>query len=93
MATVFLIYEDDHGAIGVATSFKAAKQFLLRHKWVTEHTCIWINDRLNEDGDHYFHLNEVYGDNWEEAFLNFNEDELGNTSFWTQERELYEEEN
>lgn len=38
MATVFIIYEDDYGAIGVAASFKAAKQFLLHHKWVTEHT-------------------------------------------------------
>lgn len=92
MATVFLIYEDDR-AIGVATSFKAAKQFLLRHEWVTEHTYIWVNDRLNEDGDHYFRLNEVYGDNWEEAFLNFSKGELGNTSFCIQERELYEEEN
>lgn len=91
--TVFLIYEDDHGVIGVAASFKAAKQFLLHHRWVSEHTYTLVNDRLNEDGDSYFRLNEVYGDNWEEAFLNFSEDELGNTSFWVQKRELYEEEN
>lgn len=93
MTTVFLIYEDDHGAIGVATSFKAAKQFLLRHKWVTERTYTWVNDRLNEDGDHYFHLNEIYGDNWKEAFVDFSEGELGNMGFCIQERELHKEEN
>lgn len=91
--TVFLICEDDHGAIGVATSFKAAKQFLLHHRWVSENTSIWINDRLNEDDNHYFYLNEVYGDSWEEAFLNFSKGELGNMGFYVQERELYEEEN
>ena len=92
MTTVFIIYEDDYGVIGAATSFKAAKRLLLHHKWVSEHTYTWVNDRLNEDGDHYFHLNEVYGDTWKDAFLNFSEHELGNTNFWVQERELYEEE-
>lgn len=93
MATVFLIYEDDHGIIGVAASFKAAKQFLLHHKWVTEHTCTWVNDQFNEDGNHYFSLNEAYGDNWKEAFLNFSKGELGNMGFCVQEKELYKEEN
>lgn len=93
MTTVFLIYEEEHGAIGVATSFKAAKQFLLHHKWVTEHSYTWVNDRLNENGNHYFHLNEVYGDNWKEAFIDFSKGELGDMGFSIQERELYEEEN
>lgn len=93
MTTVFLVYEEDHGAIGVAESFKAAKQFLLHHEWVTEHTYTWINDRLNEDGDHYFRLKEAYGDNWKEAFIGFSKGELGNAGFHIQEREVYEEEN
>lgn len=93
MTTVFLIYEDGHGIIGAAASFKAAKQFLLRHKWVTERTCTWVNDRLSKDGDHYFYLSEVYGDNWKEAFIDFSNGELGNMGFCVQEKELYEEEN
>lgn len=69
MATVFIIYEDDYGVIGVAASFNAAKQFLLHHKWVTEHTYTWVKDRLNEDGDHYFHLNEVLATTGKKPFL------------------------
>ena len=93
MITVLLIYEDEHGVIGAATSLKAAKQFLLHHKWVTERTYTWVNDRLNKNGNHYFCLSEVYGDNWKEAFVNFSEGDLGNMGFCLQKRELYEEEN
>ena len=93
MIMVLLIYEDEHGVIGAATSLKAAKQFLLRHKWATGHSYTWVNDRLNENGDHYFHLNEAYGDNWKEAFMGFSNGELGNMGFCVQKSELIEEEN
>ena len=41
---VVSIYEENHGLIGIAISMKAAFQYLVRTKWLTFNTEIWLFD-------------------------------------------------
>lgn len=89
--TIYVISEESHGFIGTATTFKAAKQFLLASDWINAGISIWVNDRLNEKGDHYFTLKEAYGENWKEVYMDFDMDTLNELGFYLHEEELFEE--
>lgn len=84
MKTIVLIIEECHGAIGAASSFYKAKQFLLESGWVDEG---WF---------YYTHSDEVgapikeyFGEDWQEKFLNLSEEDLDG-SFYFEKREYLE---
>ena len=83
---VWVISEDDHGTIGVATSLLAGKQWLIDSEWVTMGTEVW-----NPQTQEYATLSELYGDNWEKYFLSCDEDELEEMRFLFSKMELHEE--
>ena len=91
--SVIIIKEESHGFIGVAASMTAAKRFLLDTDWVNAYTMLYIEERENEDGDHWFPLIDLYGENWKEAYMGFDKELLADMGFYFREEEVYEEEN
>lgn len=89
---VILISEDNHGNIGVAASMTAAKRFLLATNWVTAYTTLYVEEREDEDGEHWFPLIDLYGENWKEAYMGFSTDLLADMGFYFCEEEVYKEE-
>lgn len=61
---VIVIYEDNHGMIGLAETYEDAIKFLINCKWLTE------NFEIEEDGD-IFTIKELLGNNWELTLLLF----------------------
>lgn len=90
---VIIIAEDSHGNIGVAASMTAAKRFLLATNWVTAYTMLYVEEREDEDGEHWFPLIDLYGENWKESYMGFSTDLLADMGFYFCEEEVYEEEN
>ena len=90
---VIIVKEENHGFIGVAASMTAAKRFLLSTHWVTAHTMLYVEEREDEDGEHWFSLIDLYGENWEEAYMGFDTDLLADMGFYFREEEVYEEDN
>lgn len=88
---VILIAEDNHGNIGVAASMTAAKRFLLATAWVTARTMLYVKERKDENGKHWFSLFDLYGENWKEAYMGFSTDLLADMGFYFCEEEVYEE--
>ena len=93
MSTVVVVSEESHGTIGVATSMTAAKCFLLANNWVTAYTTLYVREREDEDEGHWSFLIDLYGENWKEAYMNFDADHLADMGFYLREEEVYEEEN
>lgn len=62
---VVVIYEDNHGIIGVANNYYNAVRFLLEEQWITYETNMY-------DGktSHWKSIEEYLGKNWEEYLLN-----------------------
>ena len=85
---IIVIYEDNHGIIGVATTNKAAKQWLIRKGWVDQYSDIY-----NPDTSKWESLKELYGENWKEAYMNFDKEEMECMGFYLKEKELIGEEN
>lgn len=88
---VIIIAEDNHGNIGVAASMAAAKRFLLATDWVTARTTLYVKEREDERGNHWFPLIDLYGENWKEAYMGFSTDLLAEMGFYFLEEEVYEE--
>ena len=93
MATVIIVSEESHGTIGIAASMTAAKCFLLTSNWVTAYTTLYVEEREEEDGDHWLSLIDLYGENWKKAYMGFDTDLLADMGFYLREEEVYEEEN
>ena len=91
--TVILIKEDSHGSIGVAASMTAAKHFLLATDWVNAYTMLYVKEREDEDGEHWFPLIDLYGENWKNAYMGFDTRLLADMGFYFREEEVYEEGN
>jgi hypothetical protein len=89
---VYIVVEDSHGQIGVAASRKAAKQWLVSSNWVNQHSDIWCPDGNERWGGHYITLDDLYGENWKEKFLQSSDELLENMGFFINEEELIEEE-
>lgn len=85
---IVIIREENHGFIGVATTDKAAKQWLIRKGWVEQYSDIY-----NPDTSKWESLEELYGENWKEAYMNFDKEDMENMGFYLKEKELIEEEN
>ena len=90
---VIIIKEESHGTIGVAASETAAKQFLLENDWVNAYAMLYVEEREDEDGEHWFPLIDLYGENWKETYMNFDVDRLEDMGFYFREEEVYEGEN
>lgn len=85
--TVILISEENHGTIGVATSPLAAKQWLLKNDWVYPGSEVWIPQTQE-----VVSLLELFGENWKETFLKFDDAEMEEMGFYFHRVELQEEE-
>lgn len=87
MATVFVIGEENHGIIGIATTRRAGLVHLIESNWVNEYAEIW-----SPETHEYNYLKDLYGDGWKDAFLSFGAEELENMGFSLREEELYTKE-
>ena len=58
--TVIVIYEENHGMLGVAKTYKDAVMFLINDHWLTDHTEVFTTD----DGYETARLCEVFGEDW-----------------------------
>lgn len=89
---VYLIDEENHGQIGVAATRKAALQWLIASDWVRRYSEIWIPDESKRWGGCDMTLDELYGENWEEKFLQFSDEQLENMGFYLRKEDVIEEE-
>lgn len=89
---VYTISEDINGQIGIAVSRKAALQWLIATDWVGQYSSIWCPDENERWGGHDTKLDDLYGENWKEKFLQFSDETLENMGFYICEEELIEEE-
>lgn len=85
---VYVISEDNHGQIGVAVSRKAALQWLIDTNWVGQYSSIWCPDETERWGGYNMTLDDLYGENWKEKFLQFSDELLENMGFYIREEEL-----
>lgn len=88
---VYLISEDNHGQIGVAASRKAALQWVVASGWVTQRSEIWWPDESARWGGREVALEELYGENWKEKFMELSNEMLVNMGFYIYEEEVIEE--
>jgi hypothetical protein len=89
MEKVILVVEENHGVILVATNEDAAKRALLEADWVDNYSSIYVEDRVNEFNNHFFSLEEIYGENWEEEYMKFDESQMENLGFYFRKTALY----
>lgn len=85
---VYTVSEENHGQIGVAVSRKAALQWLIATNWVNQYSSIWCPDETERWGGHNMMLDDLYGENWKEKFLQFSDELLENMGFYIHEEEL-----
>ena len=89
MEKVIIVNEENHGTIFVAANEEAAKRALLETDWVDNYSSIYMEDRVNEFNNHFLSLEEIYGENWQEAFMGFNAEQMENMGFYFREVEVY----
>ena len=89
MEKVILVIEENHGTILVATNENAAKRALLETAWVDNYSSIYVEDRVNEFDNHFFSLEEIYGENWEEEYMKFDESQMEKLGFYFRKVDLY----
>lgn len=85
---VYTISEENHGQIGVAVSRKAALQWLIDIDWVGQYTYVWCPDENDRWGGHNIKLDDLYGEDWKEKFLQASDELLENMGFYIHEEEL-----
>ena len=71
MRKIVFISEEYDGAIGAASNFYKAKQFLLESGWVDE---FWLF--CPPGADEGISIKEYFGENWQEEFLELSEDDF-----------------
>lgn len=84
MRKIIFIIEECHGAIGAASSFEKAKQFLLENEWVDE----WF-DYYAPGMDFSVPIKEAFGENWQEEFMKLEEDDFDG-QFYFYEKDFLE---
>lgn len=83
---IVVIIEENHGVIGIATNYKAAKQWLIRKGWIDQYSEIY-----NCDTSKWESLEELYGENWKETYMNFDKEDMECMGFYLNDEELAEE--
>ena len=74
MKQIVIISEEGHGIIGAASNFEKAKQFLLENGWVDELWCGYMGAPLIE----------IFGENWQENFLELSKDDFDETFYFSE---------
>ena len=59
---LIVISEESHGTIAVATSFAAAKRYIIDAGWLTEMDEVYHNHEL-------VNVKKLFGDNWKEQVM------------------------
>lgn len=88
---VYTISEENHGQVGIAVSRKAALQWLIDIDWVGQYTYVWCPDENERWGGHNIRLDDLYGEDWREKFLQSSNELLENMGFYIREEKLIEE--
>lgn len=73
MKQIVFISEECHGTIGAASNFYKAKQFLLRSNWIDELWCGYMGTPLIE----------IFGENWQEKFLELSEEDFDGSFYFS----------
>lgn len=73
MKQIVFIDEECHGIIGAASNFYKAKQFLLESGWVNELWCGYTGAPLIE----------IFGENWQEKFLELSENDFDGSFYFS----------
>ena len=81
-----LISEDNHGTIGVATTDKAAKKWLIDSGWIASYNEVWNSDTCTTST-----LYDLYGDDWEAKYMEFDRDQMEDLGFFLREMDMAEE--
>ena len=91
--TVFIIHEENHGTIGVATSIKEAVKWLIESEWICANEDYFDGKYNKEKGKwEYTSPMKRYGENWKEIFPERPTDEIENFLdgvFYFEEYTLY----
>lgn len=58
MKTVYCVYEDSHGMVGLATDYHSAIDGLIKEKWLDG------NIEMLDDNDSPSTIKEIFGDEW-----------------------------
>lgn len=74
MKQIVIISEERHGTIGAASNFYKAKQFLLESGWVDELWCGYMGTPLIE----------IFGENWQEKFLELPEEDFDDSFYFSE---------
>ena len=82
---VFVVREEDHGLIFIAATLDAVKRKLVKENWVQSGCICWNDKKHDWDG-----LEDTYGENWQEAFYGFDEEDLENMGFYVRKMEVCE---
>ena len=88
--TIFVVSEENHGEIIYAATEEAAKRALIDTFWVKQYNDIWIKNKEEKYGGHNITLQELYGENWKEAFMKMDSDALERMGFYISEYEVCE---
>ena len=92
---VIAIYEENHGMIGIATSKKAACQFLVKDNWFCVYDEIWVPS-LRQGIEAYNLIDkpieEITNEDLAELLLEAMEHEDRDTCFLFREENVWEEE-
>lgn len=78
MKQIIFISEECHGTIGAASDFYKAKQFLLESGWVDELWCFYLPG-VREG----IPIGECFGENWQEKFLEFSEEDFDGSFYFS----------
>lgn len=59
---IIIIDEENHGTIGAATSYAAAKRYIIEEGWLTEMDDVYHDHEL-------VNVKELFGENWKERVI------------------------
>ena len=90
---VITVIVDGQGQVCIASTRRAALQYLVRKKWVDQNSNIWWPDMEEPWRGYDITLQTLFGDDWLEGFMGLNDEQLEHMYLYFNEMELIEEEN
>ena len=77
---IIIIYEENHGVIGVAVDLKSAIYWLIETDWINAHTNFWVDKKWQT-------VEKLFGEHWREILVE-QEEEFFEGSFYFDEKDL-----
>ena len=74
MKKVYVVYEDNHGMIGIANDYLSVIKGLIEEKWLDGNTA------MLDDNDNSSTVKEVFGEDWVDLIKHWDKD-IFNTNF------------